>query len=265
MKVLIKGAGDLATGIAYRLYNSGYSILMTEIAVPTAVRRSVSFSRAVYEKKAVVEAVCGVLAHTIKEVYEIQARKEIPIFIDEKAEIEKEYKPDVVIDAIIAKKNTGTTIDEASFVIGVGPGFTAGIDCHRVIETKRGHYLGRVIKEGSAIPNTGIPGDIGGFTTERIIRATANGIFEPIVSIGDMVEEGQCVAYSGGMPIYAKMSGLVRGMLQKGVLVKEGMKAGDIDARSEREHCFTISDKARAIGGGVLEAVCAFEHKKKNL
>lgn len=260
MKVLIKGAGDLATGIAYRLYKGGYKIIMTEIAVPTAVRRSVSFSRAVYEEQAVVENVCAKLVDSIEQAYEIQSKKQIPIFVDEKAEIEKEYKPDVVIDAIIAKKNTGTTIEEAPLVIGVGPGFIAGKDCHRVVETKRGHYLGRVIEQGCAIPNTGIPGDIGGFTTERIIRATADGRFEPIVAIGDVVKKGQCVAYSGGVPIYAKMSGLVRGMLQSGIQVKKGMKSGDIDARSEKDHCFTISDKARAIGGGVLEAICAFEH-----
>lgn len=260
MKVLIKGAGDLATGIAYRLYKCGYSILMTEIPVPTAVRRTVSFSRAVYEGEAVVEGVCARLSQTIDEIDKLQEERIIPIIIDEKAKIKKEYQPDVVIDAILAKRNIGTEITEAPLVIGVGPGFTAGLDCHCVIETKRGHFLGQVIKNGSAIPNTGIPGNVGGFTTERIIRASADGVFEPVVSIGDMVENGQCVAYSGGEPVYAKMSGLVRGMLQNGVFVKEGMKSGDIDARSEKEHCYTISDKARAIGGGVLEAVCAFEH-----
>lgn len=260
MKILIKGAGDLATGIAYRLYKCGYSILMTEIPVPTAVRRTVSFSRAVYEGEAVVEGVCARLSHTIDEIDKLQEERIIPIIIDEKAKIKKEYQPDVVIDAILAKRNIGTEISEAPLVIGVGPGFTAGLDCHCVIETKRGHFLGQVIKNGSAIPNTGIPGNVGGFTTERIIRASADGVFEPVVSIGDMVEKGQCVAYSGGEPVYAKMSGLVRGMLQNGVFVKEGMKSGDIDARSEKKHCYTISDKARAIGGGVLEAVCAFEH-----
>lgn len=260
MKILIKGAGDLATGIAYRLYKCGYSILMTEIPVPTAVRRTVSFSRAVYEGEAVVEGVCARLSHTIDEIDKLQEERIIPIIIDEKAKIKKEYQPDVVIDAILAKRNIGTEISEAPLVIGVGPGFTADLDCHCVIETKRGHFLGQVIKNGSAIPNTGIPGNVGGFTTERIIRASADGVFEPVASIGDMVEKGQCVAYSGGEPVYAKMSGLVRGMLQNGVFVKEGMKSGDIDARSEKKHCYTISDKARAIGGGVLEAVCAFEH-----
>jgi xanthine dehydrogenase accessory factor len=153
-------------------------------------------------------------------------------------------------------------MEEAPLVIGVGPGFTAGKDCRGVIETKRGHYLGKVIREGSAIPNTGIPGNVGGYTIERIIRASADGDFQPVADIGDLVEKDQIIAISGGQPVYALMSGIVRGMLQAGVKVKEGMKCGDIDARCERNHCFTISDKARSIGGGVLEAVVAYEHGK---
>ncbi len=260
MKVLIKGAGDLATGIAYRLYKAGYDILMTEIPIPTTVRRIVAFSRAVYEKEAVIEGVRGVLVHTMEEVEKAHAEGAIPIIVDEKAAIRDIYAPEVVIDAIIAKVNLGTTMKEAPLVIGVGPGFTAGRDCHGVIETKRGHYLGKVIREGSAIPNTGIPGDVGGYTIERIIRASADGEFQPVADIGDLVEKDQIIAMSGGQPVYALMSGIVRGMLQAGVKVKEGMKCGDIDARCERNHCFTISDKARSIGGGVLEAVVAYEH-----
>ncbi|WP_313134386.1 selenium-dependent molybdenum cofactor biosynthesis protein YqeB [Anaerocolumna sp.] len=260
MKVLIKGAGDLATGIAYRLYKAGYDILMTEIPIPTTVRRIVAFSRVVYEKEAVIEGVRGVLVHTIEEVEKAHAEGAIPIIVDEKAAIRDIYAPEVVIDAIIAKVNLGTTMKEAPLVIGVGPGFTAGKDCHGVIETKRGHYLGKVIREGSAIPNTGIPGDVGGYTIERIIRASADGEFQPVADIGDLVEKDQIIAMTGGQPVYALMSGIVRGMLQAGVKVKEGMKCGDIDARCERNHCFTISDKARSIGGGVLEAVVAYEH-----
>lgn len=149
---------------------------------------------------------------------------------------------------------------DAPLVIGVGPGFTAGTDCHRVIETKRGHYLGRVIDKGSAIPNTGVPGNVGGYTVERLLRAADSGIFRPLAEIGDYVTEGQTVAFSGNVPVKAQISGIIRGLLQAGVPVTKGMKAGDIDARCERNHCFTISDKARAIGGGVLEAVSAWEH-----
>lgn len=261
MKILIKGAGDLATGIASRLYNSGYQILMTDIAVPLTVRRTVALSRAVYEGKAEVETMTGILVKNMDEAEKVLSDRNIPVIVDEKAEIRKDYQPDVVVDAILAKQNLGTRITDAPLVIGVGPGFTAGEDCHVVVETKRGHYLGQVIRKGSAIPNTGIPGNIGGFTVERIIRATADGIFEPVAKIGDMVEKDQIVAYSGGLEIRAKMSGIVRGMLQDHVPVTKNMKCGDIDARCELEHCYTISDKARAVGGGVLEAVCGFEHR----
>ncbi|MSS62894.1 selenium-dependent molybdenum cofactor biosynthesis protein YqeB [Velocimicrobium porci] len=262
MKILIKGAGDLATGIGYRLFRSGYEVIMTEIAVPTAVRRTVSFSRAVYEDEAVVEGVCAKKADNLEQAYDLIRQGVIPVLVDETTEIRKQYCPEVLVDAILAKRNTGTSITDAPLVIGVGPGFVAKMDCHKVIETKRGHYLGSVIEDGAAIPNTGIPGDVGGYTVERIIRASADGIFKPEVEIGDTVEKGQCVAYVNEIPVYAQMSGIVRGMLQNGVAVTKGMKSGDIDARSVKEHCFTISDKARAIGGGVLEAVCQYEHTR---
>jgi xanthine dehydrogenase accessory factor len=262
MKVLIKGAGDLATGIAYRLLKAGYDVLMTEISIPTTVRRTVAFSRAVYDGVAEVEGVKGILVHTIEEILQVQREGGVPVIVDDRAEIRLKYHPEVIVDAIIAKTNLGTTMEEAPLVIGVGPGFIASKDCHVVIETKRGHSLGKVIREGSAIPNTGIPGNIGGFTTERIIRANADGMFEPVACIGDRVEKDQVVAYSGGEVMRAQMTGMVRGMLQPEVAVVKGMKCGDIDARCEIEHCFTISDKARSIGGGVLEEIVRYEHRK---
>lgn len=263
MKVLIKGAGDLATGIAVRLFRAGCDVLMTEAATPTTVRRSVAFSRAVYEKDALVEEVKAVLIKGSNEIDSIQKDGMIPVIVDETASVREVYRPQVVVDAIIAKVNIGTSIMDAPMVIGVGPGFEAGKDCHAVVETKRGHYLGNVIWEGCAIPNTGVPGDIGGFTTERIIRASADGYFEPVAEIGEVVKNKQVVALSGGEPVYAQMSGIIRGMLQSGVMVRKGMKAGDIDARCDKKHCYTISDKARAIGGGVLEAVDAYERKRR--
>lgn len=263
MKVLIKGAGDLATGIAIRLVRAGHEVLMTETSIPTTVRRTVAFSRAVYENEAVVEDVKAVLIKDASEIEMIQNEGMVPVIVDEEAAIREAYQPEVLVDAIIAKVNTGTKITQAPLVIGVGPGFEATKDCHAVIETKRGHYLGSVLWEGSAIPNTGIPGDIGGFTTERIIRASADGIFEPVAKIGDLVKKDQVVAFSGEEPIYALMSGIVRGMLQPGVHVVKGMKSGDIDARCESKHCYTVSDKARSIGGAVLEAVSYYEHKLK--
>ena len=262
MKILIKGAGDLATGIASRLYGAGHQIIMTEIPVPLTVRRTVALSRAVYEGSAEVEEMRAFRADSQVEAGEVLSRGDIPVMVDPEAECRSWYKPDVIVDAILAKKNLGTEITDAPFVIGVGPGFTAGNDCHCVVETKRGHTLGNVIWQGSAIPNTGVPGNVGGFTIERLIRASASGKIEPRVKIGDYVEAGQVVALTGGKPVYAQMSGIIRGMLQQGVCVPENLKIGDIDARAEVSHCHTISDKARAIGGGVLEAVSRFEIMK---
>lgn len=255
MMIIIKGAGDLATGIAYRLKKSGFDIVMTEINKPTTVRRTVAFSQAIFDNEIIIEGIKGVKVNNINEIYKEINKGNIPIIIDEKAKIIKELKPDVVVDAIIAKKNLGTSIDDAPIVIGVGPGFEAKVDCHLVVETKRGHYLGKVIEEGSAIPNTGVPGNIGGYTKERIIRATGNGKIKPVVKIGDFVKKGDIVAYIDGVEVLAQIDGIVRGMLQEGIEVFEGMKSGDIDPRCEKDHCFTISDKARSIGGGVLEAI----------
>lgn len=264
MKILIKGAGDLATGIASRLYRAGHQIIMTEIQVPLTVRRMVALSRAVYEKEAQVEDMKGVLVDSMEHAEKVLANGDIPVIVDPKASIKNEFQPDVIIDAILAKRNIGTSITEAPLVIGVGPGFKAGEDCHCVIETKRGHTLGETIYKGAAIPNTGVPGDVGGFSVERIIRGAAEGKMVPVAKIGDTVEKGQVVAITGGKEVYAKMSGIVRGMLQPDVIVHENMKIGDIDARSELFHCFTISDKARAVGGAVLEAVTRFEHMRGN-
>lgn len=259
MKILIKGAGDLATGIAVRLYHCGYSILMTEIEVPLTVRRMVAFSRAVYEGEAVVEGITGVRVQNSEEIQKAQEEGKIPVLVDSNADIAEVYQPDVLIDVILAKRNLGTKVTDAPFVIGVGPGFTAGEDCHCVVETKRGHTLGSVIFRGTAIPNTGVPGNVGGYTIERLLKATGDGVMKPIAQIGDLVNKGDVVAYTGEEPVYAKMTGIVRGMLQPGVVVEKNLKIGDIDARCEFSHCFTISDKARAIGGAALEAVVQFE------
>lgn len=261
MMVLIKGAGDLATGIAYRLKKSGFDVVMTEIHKPTTVRRTVAFSQAVFDNEIAIEGIKGIKVNNINEIYEEIREGNIPIIIDEKAEVIKELRPDVVVDAIIAKKNLGTSIEDAPIVIGVGPGFEAKVDCHLVVETKRGHYLGKVIEEGSAIPNTGVPGNIGGYTKERIIRASSNGKIKPVVAIGDFVKKGDIVAYIDGVEVLAEIDGIVRGMLQEGIEVFKGMKSGDIDPRCEKDHCFTISDKARSIGGGVLEAIMYMNNK----
>lgn len=258
MLVLIKGAGDLATGTAVRLHRAGFPVVMTDIAQPTAVRRTVAFSQCMYDGVTEVEGITARRAANGEEANAILAAGEIPVLADPEAGILKELRFDAVVDAILAKRNLGTSLTDAPIVLALGPGFTAGVDCHGVIETKRGHDLGRLILEGSAIPNTGVPGDVGGYTRERIIRAPADGPFEPVAQIGQRVELGDVVARVNGVPVTAQLTGVVRGMLPAGIPVTEGMKAGDIDPRCEVRHCFTVSDKARAIGGGVLEGLLYF-------
>jgi xanthine dehydrogenase accessory factor len=253
--VIIKGAGDLASGIALRLRHAGFDLVMTEIPRPTAVRRTVCFSQAVYEGSARVEDVNALLVRDEKEMRRVLAEKKIPLFVDPGAEIVKKFRPGVVVDAVMAKKNPGTRITDAPVVIGVGPGFCAGLDCHAVIETQRGHTLGRVLTEGSALPNTGVPGDIGGYTVERMLRSPADGVFEARSQIGARVAKGDIVAAVGDTPLRAGIDGVLRGLLPSGVTVTKGMKAGDIDPRCEVSHCFTVSDKALAVAGGVLEAI----------
>ncbi len=261
MLILIKGAGDLATGVAWRLKRSGFPVLCTELARPLAVRRAVSFCQAVYDGTCTVEGITARLCTSAEEALRLSATEEVPILIDPDCTCLQSLQPEVVIDAILAKRNTGTRITDAPLVIALGPGFTAGQDCHCVVETKRGHTLGRCIREGAAIPNTGIPGNVGGFTIERLLRAPRGGIFRTRSAIGDLVEAGQVVAEVDGVPVVAQIHGYLRGLLQDGLPVQPGLKVGDIDARCEYFHCFTISDKSLAIGGGCLEAVCTYKQK----
>ncbi|MCQ2431016.1 MAG: EF2563 family selenium-dependent molybdenum hydroxylase system protein [Clostridia bacterium] len=262
MKILIKGAGDLATGTACRLHKCGMQIIMTDLPIPTAVRRTVSFSRAVYEGTALVEGSTAVCCASLSDAEAVLDRGDIAVIPDPEASFLASWKPDAVVDAILAKHNTGTRIADAPIVIALGPGFCAGVDCHAVIETKRGHDLGRCIYEGTAIPNTGIPGDIGGYTVERLLRAPCAGVFSPVVSIGTIVKKDDICAYVDGVPMVSRIDGVVRGLLQPGVTVFEGMKAGDVDPRCEVRHCYTVSDKARSIGGGVLEALLTLQRQK---
>ncbi len=258
MLVLIKGAGDLATGVAVRLLNSGFQVVMTDLEKPTAVRRAAAFSQAVYDAQTTVEGYTARHCDSAAQARALLALGEVPVLVDPAAEIRALLPFDALVDAILAKRNTGTAITHAPIVLALGPGFTAGTDCHGVVETMRGHHLGRLLLTGSAQPNTGVPGDVGGYTTERLIRAPADGPFEPLVSIGDRVEKGQAVARVTGLEVAAAIPGIVRGLLPRGLPVTRGMKAGDIDPRCRREHCFTVSDKARAIGGGVLEGLLHF-------
>ena len=302
--IICRGAGDLATGIIHRLHRAGHRVIALETDYPAAIRRQVSFCEAVYDGSAAVEGVTARLvpaltdaetdtetysgindtpaAHIVSEKWDSSAIEavleagEVPLLIDPKGESIALLKPDVVVDAIIAKKNLGTTINMAPLVIGVGPGFTAGHDVHLVIESMRGHNLARIITDGMAQHNTGVPGNIAGFTSERVIHAPAAGYIHDVRKIGDIVQKGDEIAriypdkesydnaLSEYVPVNATITGIIRGLIREGYYFREGFKIADIDPReSELTNCFTISDKARSIAGSVLEAVSAFEHGVK--
>jgi xanthine dehydrogenase accessory factor len=245
----------MASGIAHRLFNANLTrICMTEIARPLAVRRAVAFSEAVYERRVEIEGVGASLIAEKADLEATWAQGRIAVIVDPSWAIIESLRPDVVIDAIMAKRNLGTAKHEASLVIGVGPGFAAPLDVHAVIESNRGHDLGRVIYSGTAEPHTGVPGFSGGYSTERVLRAPLDGPVRHVKSIGDAVKKGDVVLYVGQAPVCASIDGILRGLIRE-IPVKAGRKLGDVEPRGERSYCFTISDKARAIGGGVLEAV----------
>jgi len=256
-KALVKGAGDLATGVALRLFRSGFAVVMTEIARPTVVRRTVAFAEAVYEGRAVVEGVEGIKVDDPGQIEAVLRQGAIPVVVDPEAAALREVRPSLLVDAIMAKRNLGTSIADAPAVVALGPGFLAGRDAHAVIETMRGHTLGRVIANGEALPDTGIPGEVGGHAEERLLRAPAAGVFRSALHIGDRVSVGQIVGHVGDAPVGSRLDGVLRGLLHPGIEVTPGSKLGDVDPRAAREHCFTVSDKALAVAGGVLEAACA--------
>lgn len=271
--IICRGGGDLATGIVHRLFRAGFPVLVLETDSPAAIRRQVSFSEAVYDGTATVE---GVTAERIASVdrasvNHVLEEGRVPLLVDPEGSSIPLLKPDIVVDAIIAKKNLGTAKEMAPLVIGVGPGFTAGEDVDLVVESMRGHNLARIFTTGSALPNTGIPGNIGGFTKERVLHAEAAGYMKNIRQIGDIVEKGEEIAriyekmtedgtFSGSyVSVEVSISGIIRGLIREGYHFQKGFKIADIDPReSELANCFTISDKARSIGGSVLEAVCGY-------
>ncbi len=261
MKVLIKGAGDLASGIAHTLYQAGNIPFMTEIAQPTAIRRTVAFAEAVYCGEQTVENVKSVLVDNLQAAFEQQACGNIPVLVDPELQILEEYKPDVLIEATLNKYNSGVNVDSAPLVIGMGPGFSAGLDVDIVIETMRGHDLGRLIFSGEALPNTDTPGVISGKSNQRLLKAVAEGVFRPQRQISEMVRAGEIIAYCGDQPMIALIDGCLRGLLHQELVVHQGMKVGDIDPRGVPEYCFTISDKARALGGAVLTAITRYNNK----
>ncbi len=253
--VLVKGGGDLGTGVGWRLHKSGFPVLVTELAKPLVVRRTVAFASAVYDGEIAVEGVTAWKAADEGEARGLIEDRIIPVLVDPVCESRLVLNPTVLVDAIMAKKNTGTRLSDAPFVIALGPGFTPGVDCHCAIETQRGHNLGRALWSSAAEPNTGRPGEIGGKGAERVLRAPCEGIVAGVRRIGDRVTGGDIIARVNGTGVVSPFDGVLRGLLHDGLSVKTGAKIGDVDPRAQREHCFTVSDKALAVGGGALEAI----------
>ena len=261
--ILIRGGGDLATGTIHRLWSAGYPVLVLETDRPAAIRRQVCFSEAVYEGRAEVEGVTARRISSVEEMEQTLAGGAIPLLVDSKGECIPGVKPAAVVDAILAKRNLGTCRSMAPLTIALGPGFIAGVDVNYVIETQRGHNLGRIFSEGPASPDTGIPGTVGGVAAERVLHAEHDGRLYGIRKIGDLVERGEPIAEirneDGIWPVPATIAGLIRGLIRDGFPVTEGFKIADIDPRKEElKNCFSISDKARCIAGSVLELVCRY-------
>jgi xanthine dehydrogenase accessory factor len=257
MLVLIRGGGDLASGVAVRLHRSGFQVLITELEEPLVIRRTVSFAEAVYERLTLVEDIVGELIDDSSEAKEVLRAGRIPVLIDPDLSCLNKLVPEVVVDARMLKKPPARGKEIASLVIGLGPGFIAGDNCHAVIETNRGHNLGRVIWDGEAEPNTGIPGEVMGYKEERVLRAPEDGVLHTLVKIGEWLEGGKIIGEVDEMPILVPFDGLLRGLLRDGTLVSQGMKIGDIDPRQDPTLYTKVSDKALAIGGGVLETILA--------
>ena len=261
--VAVKGAGDLATGVIHRLSRAGFAVIATELPEPTVVRRTVAFAEAVTRGEMTVEDVTARLATSLQDIQATLASGLVPIVVDPDGTLLRQMHPSVLIEATLSKYNSGVTMEDAPIVIALGPGYEAGKDVHAVIETNRGHNLGRVYLRGCAESNTGVPGAIGGYTIERLLRAPCAGALYGVRQIGDLVQAGETVAVvrtneisdNETAPVVATISGILRGLMRDGLHVSSGMKVGDIDPRAAREHCFTISDKSRAVAGGVLEAI----------
>jgi xanthine dehydrogenase accessory factor len=261
--VVIRGGGDIGTGVALRLFNSGFEVVITEIKEPLVIRREVAFAPAVYKGRTTVEGIEGVRAGTLQEAVGLLREGRIPVMVDPNCVVARELRAGVIVDARLGKKSKGMSKDMAPLTIGLGPGFKAGRDVHIVIETNRGHNLGRVIREGFAQPNTGVPEVVEGYGEERVLRAPCNGKVKNIKRIGDTVGVGETVCYVGEEEVRSALPGVLRGIIMDGMAVTEGLKIGDIDPRGKPEYCFSVSDKARAIGGSVLEAIVAERQKTK--
>lgn len=257
--VVVRGAGDIATGTLHCLKSCGFKVVALETTKPTAIRRYVSFGECIYEGEMTIDWLTARCVSSAEELQTCFEKNQIPVLVDPEGTWIERLKPQVVVDAILAKRNLGTTIDMAPLVIGLGPGFMAKKDVDIVIETMRGHRLGSIITEGSAQPNTGVPGVIAGYGKERVIHAPAAGTLHAVSKISDIVTKGQPIAYIDDVEVKATLDGVLRGLIRDGFTVPKGMKIADIDPRiSEQQNCFSISDKARTIAGGVLQAILMY-------
>ncbi len=253
--VVVRGGGDIASGAIYRLHQCGFRVAVLELPQPLVVRRTVAFAQAVVDGEITIEGVKAVRVDGVEELKAAWNQNCIPVLVDPEATILERLQPDVVVDGTLAKKNLGTRREMAPITIALGPGFTAGVDVDAVIETLEGHDLGKVIYSGTAAPDTGLSVPLLGYSTERVLRAPCSGIIKNRLSIGDPVAKGEIIARVNGAPVVAEISGVIHGLIQDCMHVEKGLKIGDIDPRGVRSYCFTIFDKARAVGGGVLEAI----------
>ena len=261
--IVVRGGGDIASGAIQKLYRSGFKVLVLETETPSAIRRKVAFCEAVYEKEIEIEGIKARLVANDEEIQDCWDSDIVPVMIDSRGKVIERLKPLAVVDGILAKQNFGTKRSMAPITVALGPGFSAPEDVDIVIETMRGHNLGRIIEEGRASENTGVPGIIAGFGIERVIYSDYSGVITNIEKIGNVVEKGDVIAVVGDNEIYASISGVLRGIIRDGYKVKKGLKIADIDPRiSEKDNCFTISDKARNIGGAVLESILYLKKKK---
>ncbi|MCP4717293.1 MAG: EF2563 family selenium-dependent molybdenum hydroxylase system protein [Deltaproteobacteria bacterium] len=255
LTVVMRGGGDLGSGIAHRLHRCGIRVLILEVAQPLVVRRTVSFAQAVIDGSTELEGVTAVKVSTLEEAREAWRLDRIPIIVDPDMRVLDELQPDALIDATLAKRDTGIRKDMAPITIALGPGFEAGVHADVIIETNRGHDLGRLIFEGCAEPDTGIPAPVKGHGSERVLRAPCKGIIAHVRDIGDEVKKGDVICSVNDQPVESAFDGIIRGLIMQGRTVPQGLKIGDVDPRPIHEHCYTISDKARALGGSVLEAI----------
>jgi len=263
--VTIRGGGDLATGVAVRLHRAGFSVLVLEIQQPLAVRRLVALAEAIYAGRVVVEGIEGRRADSPEEVAALLQTGVIPVLVDPQAESTSGLRPAAIVDGRMRKAPSELPLDSVPLILGLGPGFEAGVDCHAVIETRRGHHLGRILWQGRASPDTKVPEAVEGYAVDRVLRAPRSGVMQGLATLGSLVRQGEALLAIDGQQVVAPFDGALRGLLHDGVRVERGMKVGDLDPRRETRFCREVSDKALAVGGAALEAILSRPEMRRRL